>query len=158
MRRLPLAGSAFEGVVSLFSSFGYFGEEGDRAVLREIARVLRPGGMAILDLMNPDRVRSELVSHSRTRREGFLIEEERQLEDEGRRVVKKVRQVDPLGCVRRWREDVRLYECAEIQSLAKEHGLEPLKVLGGFDSRPLGPTAPRMILVAKRSISVGRQG
>jgi SAM-dependent methyltransferase len=155
VRRLPIAGSAFDWVVNLFSSFGYFGEQGDRAVLSEIARILRPGGIAVIDLMNPDRVRAELVPHSRTRRDGYLIEEERRLEDEGRRVVKEVRQVDPHGCVRSWREDVRLYERHEIEALARDHGLQPLRVVGGFDSRALEPTAPRMILFARRSPGTG---
>jgi len=37
-RVLPFAERSFGSLVNLFSSFGYFGEEGDRQVLREIAR------------------------------------------------------------------------------------------------------------------------
>jgi SAM-dependent methyltransferase len=60
-RRVPFRAERFDAVVNLFSSFGYFGERGDRAVLAELARVLVPGGLAVFDLMNATRVRDELV-------------------------------------------------------------------------------------------------
>lgn len=45
MRALPLADDAVDGVVNLFNAFGYFARElDDLGVLREVARVLRPGG------------------------------------------------------------------------------------------------------------------
>ena len=52
MRRLPFRDGAFEAVANLFTSFGYFFDEAqNRRVLGEIARVLRPGGAFLLDLM-----------------------------------------------------------------------------------------------------------
>jgi SAM-dependent methyltransferase len=150
-RRLPFAAAAFDAVLVLFSSFGYFGDDGDRAVLAEIARVLRPEGLVVLDLMNADRVRATLVPHSRTRQEDFALEEERRLEDEGRRVVKDVRLIDAQGRERRWREDVRLYEGEEIAALCSQAGLAVERLAGDFDGSPPGPLAPRTIVLARRT-------
>ena len=44
-RELPFEDASFDCVTNLFSSLGYWGEEGDRQALREFRRVLRPGGV-----------------------------------------------------------------------------------------------------------------
>src|SRR5262245_15801702 len=90
-RSIPCADGSLDGVVSLFSSFGYFGAEGDRKVLQEVSRVLGPRGLLVIDLLNPSRVRASLVPRSEVFRAGLRIEERRSLADGGRRVVKDVR-------------------------------------------------------------------
>jgi SAM-dependent methyltransferase len=149
-REIPFASAAFQTVVNLFSSFGYFGELGDARVLREIARVLQPRGLAVLDLMNPPFVRAGL--RAETLREGpdFLLRERRSLEDGGRRVVKEV-ELRSEEEVRRWREDVRLYELGEFRSLARDVGLELLDVCGGFDSSAHTATSSRMLVRLRRA-------
>lgn len=149
-RRLPFQAASFDSLVNLFSSFGYFGDAGDRQVLDEIARVLRPGGLAVLDLMNPARIRADLVPHSRTERAGHVLEEARSLEEGGSRVVKSVRLTLSDGHVRTWRESVRMYESAEMEQLLGARGLHVEAVHGGFAGEPAGARAPRQILKARK--------
>ncbi len=149
-RRLPFQDGTFDALVNLFSSFGYFGEEGDGRVLDEIARVVRPGGRVVLDLMNPDRIRAALVPHSTRETAAGRLEESRVLRDGGRRVTKRVRLVPPDGAVREWHEDVRMYEPDELEALTAARGLERLYVEGDFDGTPFGPAAPRQLLHLRR--------
>jgi SAM-dependent methyltransferase len=149
-RELPFASASFASLVNLFSSFGYFGELGDERVLAEIGRVLRPGGLAVLDLMNPAFVRANLRDETRREGEDFLLRERRALVDGGRRVVKDVELVRH-GESRRWREDVRLYELAELRTKLAAHGLGVREVHGGFADEPAGDSAPRLLLVVTRS-------
>ena len=149
-RRIPLRDASVDAVVLLFSSFGYFGDEGDRAVLAEVARVSRPRGRVVLDLMNPASVRENLVRFSRKSVNGALLEEHRSLEARARRVVKDVRFVAADGRERRWREDVRMYEPAEIAELLREHGLGILATHGAFDGSPFSPASERQIVHAVR--------
>ena len=149
-RALPFRDAAFAGAISMFSSFGYFGDEGDRRVLAGIARVLCPGGLAILDLMNPEHVRAGLVPRSVREVDGRVLEEERELTDEGRRVRKRIRVSAANGLERRSVEDVRLYAPSEIEALAAAAGLRVARVLGGYDGRPWSSSAPRQIAVLRR--------
>lgn len=148
-RELPFASASFGSLVNLFSSFGYFGELGDERVLAEIGRVLRPGGLAVLDLMNPAFVRANLRDETRREGEDFLLRERRALVDGGRRVVKDVELVRH-GESRRWREDVRLYELPELRTKLATHGLDVREVHGGFADEPAGDSAPRLLLVVTR--------
>ncbi len=147
---LPFRRSSFDGVVNLFSSFGYFGELGDARMLSEIARVLRPKGIAILDLMNPAFVRANLRAHTSREGQDFLVRETRTLADGGRRVTKDVELRLSEGGIRRWREDVRLYEEAEMRSLLSGRGMAIETVHGDFDGQPFGPASRRMLITARR--------
>jgi SAM-dependent methyltransferase len=53
LRALPVDGP-FDAVVSWFSSFGYFDDDGNRQVLAEYRRVLRPGGRLLIEMHNRD--------------------------------------------------------------------------------------------------------
>ena len=52
MRALDSLTTSFDGVVNLWHSFGYFDDEANRDVLRQVRAVLRPGGRAIFDVYN----------------------------------------------------------------------------------------------------------
>ncbi len=147
---LPFRRGIFDGVVNLFSSFGYFGELGDARMLSEIARVLKPSGIAILDLMNPAFVRANLRAESSREGQDFLVRESRSLSDGGRRVVKEVELRLADGGIRRWREDVRLYEEAELRSLLSGRGLQVESIHGEFDGRAFAADSPRLLLSARR--------
>lgn len=152
-RHVPIADQVVDAVLLLFSSFGYFDDGGDGEVLAEIKRITRPGARVVLDLMNPARIRSDLVAHSRKLVNGALLEERRSLEDGGRRVVKEVRLVLAGGEERRWREKVRMYDEAEIGELLRGHGFTVLESHGGFDASPFSIGSERQIVRAVRSVA-----
>ncbi|MBK7875053.1 MAG: methyltransferase domain-containing protein [Planctomycetes bacterium] len=156
-RELPFATGSFDSVVVLFSSFGYFGRDGDARMLAEIARVLRPEGRAVLDLMNPARVRAALVPHSVTQRGEQVVDERRRIEpgaaDGGPSsiVVKDVVLTGPGGVSRSWTERVGLYELGALERALRAHGLGPTGVHGDFDATQHSATSPRQIVVVRRT-------
>lgn len=132
MRDLPLTGG-FDAVVNLFTSFGYFEEDGEQIkVLREIYRMLKPGGRFIIDFLNPAYVIRHLVSHSTRQDEGLLIEEHRCIEDG---YVKKdiVLTAMPDGEPRRYYERVKLYSLEKFQEMLEQAGLQIDSVHGSYD-------------------------
>jgi len=48
MSRLPFGDGSFDGVISMFSAMGHLSPEHQEAMVDEVWRVLRPGGLAVL--------------------------------------------------------------------------------------------------------------
>jgi SAM-dependent methyltransferase len=53
-RELPFADESFDAAINLFTSLGYFGDEEDARAVGEIARVLRPDGRLVIEIMHRD--------------------------------------------------------------------------------------------------------
>ncbi len=150
-RALPLRTASFDALLNLFSSFGYFGADGDRALLAEAARVLKPGGRALFDLMNAQRVRAALVPRSRSERGEWTVLEQRSLAEDGRVVRKDVELLGADGTRRAWREEVRLYEPSDFEALLRGANLRLLRYTGDFEGELYGPRSARMLAWAERS-------
>ena len=117
--------------------------------------MLAPEGLALLDLMNPARVRSTLVP-SRARGAGVRLHERRRLERGGSRVVKREVSVRaPDGRERSWHEDVRLYEPQELAALLTRAGFALERTEGDFDGRPFDSGSARQIVWARYMRLVG---
>ena len=68
MRRLALE-EQFDGVLNLFTSFGYFDRSEDHlAVLQRIHSHLKPGGFLILDFLDIDFAKDRLVAEEHIQR------------------------------------------------------------------------------------------
>jgi len=166
MRRLPLADRSLAGVLSLFTAFGYFGALRDNLpVIREVARVLRPGGHWFLDYVDCDDVRRELAAGPapvRHRRLGPLsVREDRRLADSGRRVEKEVHLVPLSGRQEEaarlgvpdtgvaYTESVALFHRPEMWEAAAAAGLALVAEAGSYQGAPPGEGG-RWIMVFRR--------
>ncbi|MCW3794970.1 methyltransferase domain-containing protein [Paenibacillus sp. LS1] len=153
MRELPLKGG-FDAVVNLFTSFGYFLEDGEQLkVLRAIHRMLRPGGSYIIDFMNTAYVTRHLVPHSVREDEGQHIEELRKIEDGF--VQKEIRITDTTSGdePRVYQERVKLYTRDQLSQMLSEAGLRVDQIHGGYDEEKYDEQAsPRMIFVGHRPV------
>ncbi|MNC09017.1 Cypemycin methyltransferase [compost metagenome] len=150
MRELPLDGG-FDAVVNLFTSFGYFEEDEEQIrVLREICRMLKPGGQFIIDFLNPAYVIRQLVPHS-TREDGdILIDESRRIEDG---YVKKDIVLTSKGddTPRKYHERVKLYPLDTFKKLLAAAGLQLEAVHGSYDEEEYDEEhSKRMIFVGIR--------
>lgn len=159
MRHLPLAAGAFDRVVNLFTSFGYFEDEAkNQAVLEGVARVLKPaptggepGGLFAIDHINREVLLAGLKPHTeRKLAGGRLLIETRRYDEATRRVIKDVKFVEADGQVKAWCESVRVYEPDELESMLAQAGLPPYARHGDYDGRPWSPQAPRLIILARR--------
>jgi len=148
MRRLPLRHSAFQVVVNLFTSFGYFEQDEQHvAVLQEVARVLARGGAFALDFLNAAAVRSRLVPFQEGMVGDRLVAQERRLSEDGRFVLKTIHLAEEG---RSYMERVRLFEREELEGMLRAGGLEPCAAFGDYDGAAYTRSSPRLILVARR--------
>ncbi|MAG57907.1 MAG: SAM-dependent methyltransferase [Planctomycetes bacterium] len=151
MRRLPFGPGTLDAVVSFFTSFGYFASDHeDRLVLREVARVVRPGGRYLLDYLDAREVGANVVPRSEKTVGGYQIVEARRIEDG--RVKKQVwirRTSDGEEAVA-YEESVRLYSPAELEAMIDAVGFDVRKRFGALDGRALGEGGRCVIAAVRR--------
>ncbi len=154
MRRLPFPDRAFDAVLSMFTSFGYFESRAAHArLLIEFARVARPDAVLVLDYLNAPEVRRGLVPRSSRRVEGYLVEERRRIltrsDDEA--VVKELTIVGSDGDPEeRYHEEVALYDRDTLIALCAGAGWRERVSLGNYGGASWTPESPRLLLVADR--------
>jgi SAM-dependent methyltransferase len=149
MRHLPFRPESFDLVVNLFTSFGYFADDAQHAlVLRGAADVLRPGGSFVLDYLNAEMVRDTLVPHEERQVGERRVAVERSISADDRFVIKEMHLVDDG---RSFVERVRLFTREELEAMVETAGLTVSSRLGDYAGGAASPGAPRVILVAERS-------
>jgi len=148
MRALPFS-NRFGLVVNLFTSFGYFAADRENVqALREMVRVLQPGGELLIDHIHRAHLERCLVPEDERRAEDCEIHQRRRIS--GNRVHKDIAIRWDDGRRQHLREDVRLFEPEEIAGLATDTGLENVRLFGSFRGEALTADAQRMILVARK--------
>jgi len=145
--REPVCSACFDGVVNLFTAFGYFQDDADHArAIRAMATALRPGGWLVQDFLNAPQVRATLVPHD-TRHVGEAhIAQHRWIADG--RIHKRI-VITRRGRTQTFRESVRLLTKTDFATLYQRAGLTLTQTFGHYDGRPHSPAAPRLLLVAR---------
>ncbi len=161
MRALPFRESSFDGVTSLFTSFGYFSAEEDRGVLAGCARVLRPGGFLLLDFLNRDFVLAHHNPRSERRAAGYRIVEERRLTAGEHQAIKRVRiystdeeSREGESCVADYEERVRLYAGGELRAWLEDCNLSLRREWGDYEGSPFAAgQSPRHLFLSTKESS-----
>lgn len=154
-RHLPFDDDTFDAVLLLGNSFGYFdASSDDRVVLKEVRRVLRPGGRVLLDLTDGDYTRERFAARSwEWVSDQHLVCRERELADDEQRLVAREIIVDATSGVETDQfYSERLYGRREISFLLRQFDFTNLRfsALRGESDRghDLGLMGHRFILRA----------
>ena len=147
--RTPVCDGCADGVVNLFTSFGYFDAdaENERA-LAAMATALRPGGWFLQDFLNAPQVAESLGASAYETEDGRTIHQDRWIEDG--RVNKKIT-VRRNGHTETFQESVRLYTRSDLTAMYERVGLEVVALFGDYDGGNYVPDeSPRLLLHARK--------
>jgi SAM-dependent methyltransferase len=152
MRELPWPDGSFDGLINLWTAFGYFeSEDENERVMREFARVLAPGGVLILDSINQPALLRGFREQAWSELDDTLLLERRDYDHitgRSRAFWTFVRD----GARSELSFDHRVYTTPEYVEMIRRNGLEPTAFFGGFDGTELGWDTWRQIIVARRSV------
>lgn len=154
MREFSFRTRSFDVCINMFTSFGYFQTlEEELRVIREAHRVLRPGGLFVIDHANPVWVKENLEPRSVREVGDFLVEEKRRILDGGKAVEKTVviRSAEaPSAVLREYRERVSLFPRYELEKMLEQAGYTVFRLLGTYDGDSFDePTSCRLIALAR---------
>jgi ubiquinone/menaquinone biosynthesis C-methylase UbiE len=147
MRALPWENGSFEVLINWFTSFGYFEEAENKALLREFRRVLKPGGTLLLDHLNRERVLATFQRSSVQFHEGdFLIDQP--TFDLPTGVIRNERTIVRGGQSRKTVYSVRLFAASEIKAWLEEAGFTSVRITDP-DGEPFTTASRRMVCRAQ---------
>jgi SAM-dependent methyltransferase len=135
--------------VSLWSSFGYYGEIGDQQILERVAEHTRRGGRVVLDVENRDYIVKHFVPEEWHEHEQGLVFEKRRF-DATEGTVSTRRVVLSGGERREYHRVLRMYTVTELTALLEAAGLQARRWCGDYDGSRFGLESKRMIAIAER--------
>lgn len=144
---------AFDGIYCWSTSFGYFDEEKNLAVLASVHRALRQGGMFLLDVVNRDYVAPRSPSLVWFEGTQCVCMDDMFVDYFTSRLRVKRTAMFEGGISRELDYSIRLYSLNELGKMLKEVGFKVVEVTG-HTSHPgvfFGTESPRMIVLAERS-------
>ena len=147
MRALPFRDSRFDAALLWFTALGYFDEEGNRTVLRELRRVLRRGGRAAIELQHLPRILATFQHQAFLRRGDDFVLDEHEF-DEAERLMHTTRTYVRGGAVREIDYRVRCFMPEELREWLIQAGFAEVELLGD-EGEPLTPESRRLIAVAR---------
>lgn len=151
MRQLPWADSSFDAVLNLWTAFGYFDVQAeDERMLAEVARVLVPGRIFVLDTVN----QAALLRGFRPQAWDELDDGTILLQEHGYDLITGRSQATWTFLRGEARTELsfdhRLYTTAEYVELLRRAGLEATAFFGGADGSELSWDSWRQIIVARK--------
>ena len=148
-RELPFADASFDAVLNLFTALGYRGEDGDRTTLSEFRRVLRPGGVLVVETMHRDRLAS--IFQPRLwdpLPDGGILVEERSFDQVAGEIDNRLTLIEPGGKRESVTYRVRTYTATELTRLVAAAGFVAIECYGGLEREQL-EIETRLVLVAR---------
>jgi len=142
--------NAFDSVISLFTSFGYFEDpEEDRQVVMNVYRSLKSGGVFLIDIMGKEVLARIFRERDWREENGVLILEERKLIGnweliESRWIIIKDNKRTELKFTS------RPYSAVELVSLLTGCGFTQVDMFGDLAGSPYDHMARRLVAVAHK--------
>jgi SAM-dependent methyltransferase len=150
MRRFAREG-AFDLVLNLFGSFGFFEDPGDdRAVLENAHRTLRPGGSLVLEFRGKESLALGFREREWFEQDGVILMEERRVLDGWSRIDARWILVDAEGRAE-FRLSIALYSAQEIAALLRSCGFSEVRTFGDLSGSPYDHKAQRLVVLALRT-------
>ena len=149
MRALEFEGE-FDGIINMFTSFGYFEEEDTNfRVLQAVGAALKPEGRFLIETVNRDFIVRHFLSRVWFRAGEMTVLEQRTFDPISSRSLVDVTVIED-GREKCFQHSVRVYSYTEMEMLLAASGLRTEEVFGNFDGSAYTWDEPRMIVLAEK--------
>lgn len=138
----------FDAIFNLFTSFGYFDSDADNLrVLNAMKKMVRPGGVIVIDFMNATRVINHLVSDEIKEVDGIEFSIQRKFD--GVHIFKNISFKD-RGDSYDFTERVQALTHDKFMKLFEKADLQVDQVFGDFELSPFDEeSSPRLIFICR---------
>ncbi len=151
MREMAFEGG-FDAVLCWGTSFGYFDDDGNRAVIERFYSALKPGGSLLIDVVNRDHVIQSQPNLVWFEGDGCICMEETDFNYYTSRLNVKRNVILDNGRQHDRHYSIRLYALHELGQMLHHHGFRVAEVTGRYATPGVffGAQSPRMVVRAER--------
>jgi len=142
----------FDGIYSWNTSFGYFDEEKNGAVIARVHKALKKGGQFLLDVVNRDYIVRQAPSLAWFEGDGCICMDEMTIDFiTSRMKVKRTLMMDD-GRTKEIEYSVRIYALHELGKMLHDNGFRVAEVSGrtGTPGVFFGCESPRTLILAEK--------
>ena len=148
MRKLDFKGE-FDGVISLWFSFGYFYDETNFSILKGFYDALNKDGILIIDVENRDYILKNFVYETFKEKDNLFILERRKFDP-----ITSVVRTHRFFIGENFRKDylryIRIYSATEMVNLFKAAGLKNIAIFGDYIGEEFSILSKRIIITGKK--------
>ena len=147
--REAMSNEKFDGILNLFTSFGYFDSmEDNRRVIQAMYTMLREKGVLVIDFMNATNVINSLVLKEVKVVDNITFNIQRKFD--GKHIFKNI-QFTAENKSFNYTERVQAIRSGDFHELLTQNGFQILCTFGDFDLSPFEEKkSDRLIIVAQR--------
>lgn len=139
----------FDAVISMFTSFGYYEDEDNFKILKNVSRALKKGGKFLLDIGNRDFILINFLPYVVMEKDGNYMIDFNSFDISTGRIYDR-RIVVRDGKIKEKPFFIRVYTPTEIKILLENAGLRVVKFFGGYDGSPLTLYSRRLIVISEK--------
>lgn len=137
MRETGISGGIFDAVINLWTSFGYFADEGENErAMAEFARLLRTGGRLLLSMVNRDGLMHLFQQKRGEAAADWLLIQNSEPDYLTGRMRSRWLWVSPTGERHEREIDHRIYAAYELVEMGARYGLEIVDAHGDLRGEP----------------------
>ena len=140
----------FDGIISIWSSFGYFSDSVNYKVLENFYLALKKEGKVIIDVENRDYILKYFVRETFKEKDDIFILERRNFH-----VLTSVVSTHRYILGKNYRRDyirhIRIYSATEMINMFSRIGLKNIEVYGNYDKEKFSENSKRIIIVGVKA-------
>lgn len=142
---------AFDAVISMYTSFGYFEAFADDLVhLTNAYQSLGPGGRMLLDTLGKEPTIRRFTSRSWVTHGDDFVLTENVIVGAWERIILRWIRIHPDGGRDEASLNIRLYSAVEMAAATTQAGFDSISVYGDLAGRPFDGGATQMVAVVRR--------
>jgi SAM-dependent methyltransferase len=143
----------FDLAVNIFTSFGYFEKDSDNEkVIKCVSRCLKENGYFVLDFLNKENLKNNLVPYSQAKsQDRILLQVRRIAQNFVSKEIMIVGKEDETYEFKKYKERIKIYSLSNLSTMFNKYKLRIIKKLGNYDGEAFDRNnSPRLILIAQR--------
>ncbi len=141
--------NTFNGVISMWSSFGYFDDKINEKILHSFFTALVSKGKLIIDVENRDYILKYFIRETFREKEGIFIMERRRFHPLTS-IVTTHRYIVGKDIRKDYIRHIRIYSATELINLFERVGFINVKVFGDYDFSKFSEHSKRIIIIGER--------